>query len=129
MDATNGESLRIVLADDDPSQRHILTQVLQQLGHRVECAASNGAELVAYCQQMPADVALLDFDMPLLDGLEAAEELSRRGIPVVLISGLPDADHIVLNVEPIAVKLAKPVRSQDLQAAIQKAHATKARHP
>jgi CheY-like chemotaxis protein len=117
--------IKIVLAEDDPDQRQILVRLLEQLGYIVLCAAPNGAELLTFCEQQHADVALLDLDMPLLDGLEAAEELSKRGIPVVLISGLAESNHLVLEREPIAVRLTKPIQSAEVQDAIQIALATR----
>ena len=119
------EKIRIVLAEDDADQRQILTRLLEQVGCTVLCAASNGVELLTFCEQHEADVALLDFDMPLLDGLETAEVLQQRGIPVVLISGLAESSHLVVDLEPIATRLFKPVKSEELQKAIQVALATK----
>jgi CheY-like chemotaxis protein len=67
--------------------------------------------------------------MPLVDGLEAAEELSQRGIPVVLISGLAESNHLVLEREPIAVRLTKPIQSEEIQKAIQIALTTRPKPP
>jgi response regulator NasT len=115
----------IAVAEDDGDQRQMMVETLKQLGYRVVCAVSNGAELLASGDLSQVDVALLDLDMPILDGLEAAEELSHLGIPVVLISGLPESDQLVMEREPVAVRLTKPVNSEKINAAIQTALATR----
>jgi CheY-like chemotaxis protein len=125
MEQLRMKNVRVALAEDDSDQRQILALILKQLGYSVACQASNGAELLSFCEQEQADVALVDLDMPLLDGLEAAEELSRRGIPVVLISGLAESDNLVVELEPIAVRLSKPAKSEDIQQAIRTALATR----
>jgi CheY-like chemotaxis protein len=98
-----------------------MVRLLDHLGYHVVCAASNGAELLESCFESKVDVVLVDLDMPIVDGLEAAEEISQKGIPVVLISGMPDSEHLVLEQEPITVRLSKPVTSEALQGAIQSA--------
>lgn len=83
------------------------------------CAVANGAELLTSCFTGTVDVVLVDLDMPEIDGLEAAEEISKRGIPVILISGHPDADFLVAEHEPIAARLTKPATAQSLRRAIE----------
>lgn len=85
--------VRIALADDVPGNRKIITRLLERLGHKVICEASNGAELLDECSGQEVDVVFTDFDMPVMDGLAAAQELSDKGIPVILVSGHPDADR------------------------------------
>jgi CheY-like chemotaxis protein len=109
---------RIAVADDHPEVRRTFVRLLEGLGHQVVCAAANGAELVDQCAQHEVDMAFVDFDMPLMDGLAAAAEVSKRGIPVVLLSGHPDAHAIVLEHEPVVARLLKPASVAELQHAI-----------
>ena len=112
---------KIAVADDDEHLRRLLVMLLEDLGYRVVCAAGTGLELLDQCSQQNVDVALVDLDMPEMDGLAAAEEIAHRGIPVVLISGHPDVEHVVLEHEPIAARITKPASVETLQAAIQQA--------
>lgn len=112
-------SLSISIAEDDPDQRDVLARFVEILGHRVVCAVEDGHSLLAAITDQETDLALVDFDMPLLDGLTAAEELSRtRNIPVILISGHPDLRHVVWENEPVAASITKPVTLEQLSETI-----------
>src|SRR5687768_17490426 len=118
-------TVNVAVAEDNSDLRKMLVRLLTTLGYRVVCAASNGAELLHSCGQADVDVAVVDLDMPIVDGLEAAEEMAHEGIPVVLISGLPDLDHLVMDQEPIAVRLTKPVSATAIKDAIDLALASR----
>lgn len=117
--------VRIALADDEPDLRLAVTKLLERLGHQVVAAASNGAELLEACVAHEVDLAVADLDMPVMDGLAAAEELTERGIPVVIVSGHPDAREIVLENEPVVTRILKPATLESLQGAIDEALASK----
>jgi CheY-like chemotaxis protein len=117
MGATKSQ-LRVALADDVPSTRKMMVRLHEQLGHNVICAASNGAELVDQCASRQIDVVFTDLYMPVMDGLAAAGELAVQGIPVILISGHPDAEQLVLEHEPVAAILSQPASMNMLQTAI-----------
>lgn len=117
--------LKIALAEDDLNLQKTYVAMLQRLGHVVICAASNGAELLERCRDQQLDVVLLDLEMPVLDGLSAAEDVSSQGVPVVLVSGHQDAAQVVLESEPIAARVLKPVTIDELQRALELAIASK----
>jgi response regulator NasT len=125
--ANDGQQIRIAVAEDEPDVRRTFVLILESLGHKVVCAVGNGEELVEQCIQMEVDVAFVDLDMPVIDGLAAAEIISEKGIPVILVSGHPDARQVVLEEEPVVARITKPARTEDLQRAIQKAMASKSR--
>jgi FixJ family two-component response regulator len=110
--------IRIALAEDDADFRKALTALLAALGYEVACQASNGQELLTECVKQQVDVVIADLDMPIVDGLEAAEALAQRGMPVILLSGHPDVHHVNLEHEPLAARLLKPVSRASLQDAI-----------
>jgi response regulator NasT len=113
--------MRIAIAEDEPDLRGILKCLLERLGHQVVCAAANGAELLSCCCNQQVDVVLMDFDMPVMDGLEAAEAVAEKGIPVILISGHPEATQVVVENEPVVARLLKPPSLESLQRAIERA--------
>lgn len=113
--------IRIALADDEPQLRRTMSLLLDQLGYEVVCSAENGAELLDACNNRTIDVALVDLDMPVMDGLATAQELSLKGIPVVLISGHPDAMHVVVEAEPVVTCILKPATVAVLEEAIRTA--------
>jgi response regulator NasT len=91
------------------------------------CAVGNGEELIEQCVQLEVDLAFVDLDMPIIDGLAAAEVISEKGIPVILVSGHPDARQVVLEQEPVVARITKPAKTEELQRAIQTALSSKSR--
>lgn len=113
-----GDTVRIALADDEPDLRTSMARLLTLLGHRVVYSAANGAELIEACSTHDVDLVILDLDMPVMDGLTAAEELAERGIPAVLVSGHPDVQEVVLEHEPVVTRVMKPATIDKLRDAI-----------
>jgi DNA-binding NtrC family response regulator len=113
--------LKIAVAEDDTNLRKTYVAMLECLGHQVICAAVNGAELLEQCFGQKVDLVIADLDMPVVDGLAVAEEVSKKRIPVILVSGHPDVEEVVVEAEPIATRMVKPVTFGGLQAAIEQA--------
>lgn len=110
--------LQIALAEDEPDQRRAIARLLEKLGHRIVCSASNGAELVEACRGLKVDLVFVDLDMPVMDGLQAAEMLAEMKIPVVLVSGHPDAREMVPENEPVIARILKPGTIESFRRAI-----------
>lgn len=71
----NGKTMRILIADDDPTSRDMLTAVLEKHGHEVVIAA-NGLEAWHAMRQPDAPrLAVLDWLMPEMDGVEVIRRL------------------------------------------------------
>src|SRR5262245_39765585 len=120
--------IRIAVAEDEPDVRKTFVRLLEHMGYRVVCSVSNGEELIEQCQKSEVDIAFVDLDMPIVDGLAAAEIVSEKGIPVILVSGHPDARQVVVENEPVVARLVKPASIDDLQRAIKKALAGRDGH-
>ncbi len=114
-------SVRIAVAEDEPDIRNMFVQLLEHLGHEVIFAVSNGAELLDQSLEENVDIVFVDLDMPVMDGLAAAEEVERKGIPVILVSGHPDSESVVLEQEPVVARITKPATLESLQFAIEQA--------
>jgi two-component system response regulator MprA len=67
-------SLKILVVDDDPSIREILSIQLTRLGYEV-VAAADGLEAVESFKGTPPDAILMDLMMPRLDGLAACQQI------------------------------------------------------
>jgi CheY-like chemotaxis protein len=114
-------AVRVAIAEDNADARQALRALLTLLGHDVVCEVGDGAELVERCGNDQVDLVISDLDMPGVDGLEAAESIAKRGIPVILLSGHPDVEHVNVEHEPVAGRLRKPATAETLQAAIRRA--------
>lgn len=125
MSKTDRVPIRIAVAEDDPDVRKTFVRLLECLGHTVVFSLENGEELIDRCQPANIDVAFVDLDMPVVDGLAAAEVLAERGIPVILVSGHPDARQVVVENEPVVSRITKPASVEEVRQAISAALATK----
>jgi chemotaxis response regulator CheB len=74
----HGMTKRVIVADDSPAYLELLLLVLAQRPElEVVGTATNGDEAVRAAVEFEADVALLDVEMPRLDGFGAASEIRR----------------------------------------------------
>jgi DNA-binding NarL/FixJ family response regulator len=81
--------IQILIADDSRSFRHSLHGLLEQNHDWQVCAeAVDGADAVAKAQQCKPDIVILDFFMPGMTGVEAAQVLARvfPAIPVLIVT-------------------------------------------
>lgn len=86
--------IRIVIADDSPTVRRYLTNLIDEsTGMQVVGEAHNGEEAVQKVMQLRPDVVSMDINMPHIDGLEATRQIMVQcPTPVVVVSGLLDND-------------------------------------
>lgn len=95
-------ALHILVADDSPSDRLILSALLRRQGHAVEEAA-DGAEAVARFQARRPDLVLLDVMMPVMDGLAAARALRALAgddlVPVIFLTALQGPEELAACLE------------------------------
>lgn len=113
--------MKILVADDDPVIALGLTRRLLALGHEPLGPAADGAQAVALAQSEHPDLYLFDIEMPELDGLAAAAELTRQGLrrPVVVVTGVEDPGLVDRSIESgVSAYLTKPIDDRELDAAI-----------
>lgn len=112
--------LKIVVADDEAIIRMGLRTMLASLGHEA-LLAPNGREALNLIRATRPDLALLDIQMPLTDGLEAAKVIARQHpMPVIILTAFSQADLLERAAAlPIQGYLVKPVNERDLAAAIE----------
>jgi len=115
---------RILVIDDDGAVCAVVAALLGKLGHEA-VLASNTIDGIANAEGGAIDVALIDMNMPGLDGLEAVKAIARiePSIPVIGMSGGSTTtsadDYAVLAVNfGAALFLPKPFSSEQLQHAI-----------
>jgi AmiR/NasT family two-component response regulator len=115
------KTMRILIAEDDPIIAIGLTARLKALGHEPLGPATDGRHAIELARQDPPDLYLFDVDMPHLDGLSAARELTEQGLrrPIVVITGVDDPDLIERSVATgVSAYLTKPIDDRALDAAI-----------
>ena len=122
----------ILVIDDDPLNRRLLTATLERQGHRASSAEDGKTALAMLAEDRP-DVVLLDLVMPGMDGIEVLERIKAddelRHLPVIVISGVDDAESVVRCIEMGAEDfLPKPFDPVILQARVNAGLNRKALH-
>jgi len=88
----------VLVVDDDPLNRIVLTRLLERDGHATRTAV-DGHEALAVLAQQPFDAVLLDVVMPGLDGIGVLEAIRADGrleeLPVIMVSALDESAPIV----------------------------------
>jgi len=91
------EKIRILLVDDHTILREGIRSLLEgQADFEVVAEAGNGRQAVELAQQLKPDVVLMDIAMPLLNGLEATEQIrrNRRCSNVLILTQHENEDYI-----------------------------------
>lgn len=87
----------VMLVDDDDVYREMLAAMLEEVGLRARAVESGEAALLEM-RKWPPSIALLDYNMPGLNGLATLREIKDdpelRRIPVVMLTGLHDRDTV-----------------------------------
>jgi two-component system response regulator NreC len=112
---------RILLADDHVIVRQGFRALLEREGLEVVAEAANGHEAVRLAGELLPDVAVLDFAMPLLNGLDAAKEIRRRSPRTrTILLTVHTEDHYVLEAVQAGVHgyVVKTQAAADLVQAI-----------
>jgi CheY-like chemotaxis protein len=116
---------RVLVVDDDPNVRDLISFRLRKAGHRV-LTAESGAEALALVDAKGApDVAVLDVTMPDMSGLELLPAMrSREGLedmPAVFLSGRVDHADVEAGRALDAAYLTKPFSAVALVNAVARA--------
>lgn len=114
------QTLRVIVADDEPLLAEELSAYLRDMGNEVVAIAATGKELVDRSAELLPDLIVTDVKMPDMDGLEAAKIIcSKTPVPVVVVSAYHDEDYIKRATEQCVMSyLVKPLDEASLKAAL-----------
>ena len=117
---------KVLIVDDNENNRTILTQMLllEQIHADI---AKNGMEALQILETgKKYDVILIDFNMPVMDGLETIKKIrqnyysSAAEQPIMLLSSSSDEENIIRTCQEldVSIRLVKPIKMQDLYRAL-----------
>jgi adenylate cyclase len=118
----NVEKGDLLVVDDNRVNRLLVGRTLEQFGHHV-AFAENGRLALEMLRSRPADLVLLDIEMPEMNGYQTLEALRAdpklRDIPVVIMSSIEEVDSVARCIEMGAEDyLFKPVNAVLLRARV-----------
>ena len=107
----------VVVADDNREAADTLVELLGAMGYSA-VAAYDGREAVEACSALQPELAILDVEMPLLDGCAAARLIRAGARPPAMIAALSGLRHwqdpLKSDIGVFDVRLAKPPRMDQL---------------
>ncbi|HEY9604292.1 MAG TPA: response regulator [Allocoleopsis sp.] len=111
---------RLLIVDDNATNRQILTLQAQSWGMMSRAAASGGEALIWLSQGEPFDLAILDMQMPHMDGLTLGTKIRQlpdyKKLPLVLLTSIdkPEKSDRLFSAVSFAAFLTKPVKQSHL---------------
>jgi two-component system, NarL family, response regulator NreC len=117
--------IKVLLADDHLIVRQGLRAILEREGFEVVGEAADGRRAIELARELRPDVAILDYSMPLLNGIDAAREIitGGSGTKVVLLT-MHTEDQYILEAIKAGIRglTMKSQASEDLVRAIREVH-------
>ena len=116
------EKAKILIAEDEKTQRDLLEGFLKKEGFSVE-AVANGREALQELEGEFFDMALIDYKMPELDGLQTLREIRKHypDLPVVMMTAYGTVETAVASMKEGALDyLTKPIDLDELLLMLQK---------
>jgi AmiR/NasT family two-component response regulator len=119
------EPTRVLIAEDEALIRLDLKEMLEEEGYAVVAEVADGQQAVERAQELRPDLVILDIQMPVLDGLSAAEQIaSSRVAPVIVLTAFSQRELVERARDAGAMAyLVKPFSKHDLVPAIEVARA------
>ena len=118
--------LHVLVAEDNAVNQRLIVRLLEKMGH-IPIVAYNGQEAVEAYESRPFDVALMDVQMPVMDGLAAtmaireseARHPGRRRLPIMALTAYAmRGDRERCLAAGMDEYLTKPIKLEDLSAAL-----------
>jgi len=122
-DATVDGTLRILMADDAPANRELVSAILGGMGLSID-AVENGAEAVEAVRSGAYDLVLMDVHMPVMDGLMATREIRAMArelghVPIIALTANVQPEQVRLCHEAgMDAHVGKPIQVAELMATI-----------
>lgn len=110
------DGTQVLVVDDNELVRSVVVKILEAAGFETTEVA-NGKEAVETCEELDFDVIVMDYHMPIMNGLEAAKAIRSgkdRSVPILCLSGHCDSLRSELSDAGADRFLPKPVRPIEL---------------
>ena len=117
--SSTSPATRILVAEDETLIRMDLVEMLTEAGYEVIAQATNGEEAIALANEHKPDLAILDVQMPVLDGISAAEKIIAIA-PVLMLTAFSQRELVDRARDAgVMAYVVKPFSISDLVPAIE----------
>jgi response regulator NasT len=118
---TEGQSRRVLIAEDEALIRLDLREMLVEEGYDVVGEAGDGEAACKLAEELRPDLCIFDIKMPIMDGLAAAEKIAAERIaPVIILTAFSQRDLVErARAAGAMAYLVKPFQKSDLVPAIE----------
>jgi response regulator NasT len=117
--SSTSPATRILVAEDETLIRMDLVEMLTEAGYEVIAQAINGEEAIALANEHKPDLAILDVQMPVLDGISAAEKIIAIA-PVLMLTAFSQRELVDRARDAgVMAYVVKPFTISDLVPAIE----------
>jgi two-component system, response regulator PdtaR len=112
---------RVLIAEDEALIRLDLKEMLEEEGFEVVAEVADGASAVRLTRELKPDLVILDVKMPVMDGIEAAEQIAGERLAAVLILTAFSQRDLVEKARRAGAMayLVKPFQKHDLLPAVE----------
>jgi CheY-like chemotaxis protein len=116
--STDGDTLSVLLADDEATQLAVLRASVEAMGH-ITTVATDGLEALGAYAQGRFDIVMADWHMPGIDGIELAERIrARDGAAPYIVIVSASGDRAAAMGSRVDAVLQKPVDANELRAVL-----------
>jgi two-component system, response regulator PdtaR len=118
---TTTRPTRVLIAEDEALIRLDLKEMLQEEGFEVVAEVADGASAVRLTRELTPDLVILDVKMPVMDGIQAAEEIAKDRLSAILILTAFSQRDLVEKARRAGAMayLVKPFQKHDLLPAVE----------
>ena len=111
-----------LIVDDSSVIRKVARRILEGLDFQI-VEAEDGEKAMEVCKRGMPDAILLDWNMPVMDGLTFVKEVrtTNKDIPIVMITTESERSRVIVAIEAgVSDYLVKPFTADDLSAKLRK---------
>ncbi len=119
--ADGARATRVLIAEDEALIRLDLKEMLEEEGFEVVAEVADGASAVRLTRELGPDLVILDVKMPVMDGIQAAEEIAKDRLAAILILTAFSQRDLVEKARRAGAMayLVKPFQKHDLLPAVE----------
>ena len=89
--------MRVIIASNEASTREDVKRVLEEASYKVVAEASDGFDAIKLCRQHNPDVIFMENNMPLLDGISAAQIINKEDISGAIVFLVSKINKEIIN--------------------------------